>query len=247
MGITGINLTFLNLSSNTQRVMFFYNIMFKRSPIVVIRVPERQAGQQYADVTSAVRSLADDYGLRVVVDGSPNSLPPELLTTNRERVFSVEPMSREMIESIPEFHDLMEKLRKYKLDNAVWQVMGGCPAKYMDVQTEIANCPDDVLVDRVKSYLIDALAKAGEFVRNCSPNTEAIVKLFREKNVLQLSASELKKHGLTVDYPNKVFRKVTRGDIYVEPATSAVGLIIRESIDSPQDNADLVKRLLAIS
>jgi hypothetical protein len=244
MGITGINITFLNLSSNTQRVMFFYNIMFKRSPIVVIRVPERQAGEPYAQVTSAVRSLADDYGLRVVVDGSPNSLPPELLTTNREAVLSVESMSREMVESIPEFQGLIERLRKYKLDNAVWQVMGGCPAKYMDVQRLIANCPDDVLVDRMKSYLIDVLAKAGQFIRKSSPNTKMIVKLFREKNVLQVSASELEKHGLIVDYPNKVFREVTRGDIYVEPATSAVGLIIRESIDSPQDNADLIKRLL---
>lgn len=224
-------------------MLFFYNFFFERPPIVVIRVPEGQAGEPYAQVTSAVRSLADDYGLRVVVDGSPSSLPPELLNTNREAVLSVEPMSREMIESIPEFQDFIGRLRKYKLDNAVWQVLGGCPAKYMNVQRLIANCPDDAIVDRVKSHLITVLAKAGEFVRNCSPNTEAIVKLFREKNVLQLSASELKDHGLIIDYSNKAFRKVTRGDIYIEPATSAVGLIIRENIHSPQDNADLVERL----
>ena len=31
---------------------------------------ERQIGQQYADVTAAVRALLDDFGLRCIVDGS---------------------------------------------------------------------------------------------------------------------------------------------------------------------------------
>ena len=62
---------------------------------MVIRVPERVGDAKYADTPSAVRYLADEFGLRVVVDGSPNSLPPELLRTNRELVMDVEPMSRD--------------------------------------------------------------------------------------------------------------------------------------------------------
>ncbi|RYY43158.1 MAG: hypothetical protein EOO06_20105 [Chitinophagaceae bacterium] len=217
--------------------------MFKRLPIVVIRVPERQAGELYAQVTSAVRALADEYGLRVVVDGSPNSLPPELLTTNRERVLSVEPMSREMIESIPEFQDLVGRLKRFHLEKAVWQVLGGCPAKYLDVQSLITDCSDDAIVDKVRKCLVSVLAKAGQIVLKSSPNTKAIVKLFRERNVLQLSIYELEKLGLMIEYPNKVFKEVTREGIYVEPATSAVGLIIRENISSPQDEVDLVKGL----
>ena len=64
---------------SARRLLFFYSFLFKRSPIVVIRVPERQIGEPYAQVTAAVRDLADLYGLRVVVDGPPNSLPPKLL------------------------------------------------------------------------------------------------------------------------------------------------------------------------
>ena len=60
---------------------------------MVIRVPERESGEPYAQVTSAVRDLTDLYGLRVVVDGSPNSLPPTLIATKREMVVAVEPMS----------------------------------------------------------------------------------------------------------------------------------------------------------
>ncbi|RYG95635.1 hypothetical protein EON65_55685 [archaeon] len=128
MEVTGIQ-----LSANTRRVLCFYNFMFKRPPIVVRRVPERQKGQRYSDVTAAVRALANDYGLRVVVDASPNSLPPELLTTNRQAVLLVEPISREMIESIPEFQDFIGKLKRFHLDNAAWQVVGGCPATYLTV------------------------------------------------------------------------------------------------------------------
>ncbi len=60
--------------------------MFKLPPIVVITVPERQAGEPYADVTAAVSALAGVFGLKVIVDGSPDSIPPELLTTRRQTV-----------------------------------------------------------------------------------------------------------------------------------------------------------------
>ncbi|RYG94909.1 hypothetical protein EON65_56750 [archaeon] len=129
------------------------------------------------------------------------------------------------------------------MDNAVWQVLGGCPAKYLDVRSLIANCSDDAIVDKVRRYLVSVLDEAGQIVLKSSPNTKAIVKLFREKNVLQLSTYELEKLGLMIDYPNKVFQEVTRVGTFVEPATSAVGLIIREDIRSPQDEVDLVKRL----
>ncbi|RYY69832.1 hypothetical protein EON63_23255 [archaeon] len=212
--------------------------------IVVLRVFEPQEGQQYADVTAAVRALANDYGLRVVVDGSPNSLPPELLTTNRQEVLSVEPMPREMIESIPEYYDFVQTLKRLGLDNAVWQLLGGCPAEYLKIRGLMAECSDDATqVDVVKSHLVFALSEASQIVLKCSPNTEAIVKMFMERKELQLSVYKLKGLGLMLDYPNKVFREVTRlGGTVIEPATSAVGLIIRE-IHSEQDLDNLVNRL----
>ena len=100
---------------SARRLIFFYSFLFKRSPIVVIGVPERLSGQPYADVPSAVRDLADNYGLRVVVDGCPNSLPPELLATKREMVIAVEPMSKEQIESIHEFKGLVDFLKSRNL------------------------------------------------------------------------------------------------------------------------------------
>jgi hypothetical protein len=81
--ITDIRHFYFSLPDSMNRVMWFYSLFF-RPPIVVIRVPERQQGQQYADVTAAVRGLADEFGLRVIVDGSPNSIPPELQATVKQ-------------------------------------------------------------------------------------------------------------------------------------------------------------------
>jgi hypothetical protein len=63
--ITGIGVEFFKPVDSARRILFFYSLLFKLPPTVVIRVPERLSGHQYADVPSAVRSLADDIGLRV--------------------------------------------------------------------------------------------------------------------------------------------------------------------------------------
>ncbi len=132
---------------------------------MVIRVPERLSGQNYADVPAAVRDLADLYGLRVVVDGSPNSLPPELLATKRETVIAVEPMSKEQIESIPEFKDLIDFLKSHNLDEPVWKVLGGSPDDYLkleeaiiDDKLSLSDTASDVVVNQVKDHLLSVLS-----------------------------------------------------------------------------------------
>ena len=211
---------------------------------MVIRVPERQTGQPYADVTSAVRDLADDYGLRVVVDGSPNSLPPELLATKREIVIAVEPMSKEQIESIHEFKGLIGFLKSRNLDEPVWKVLGGSPADYLRLETAIIDkklsfydTASDEVVNRVKKHLQTVLSDSlNKNVLNSSLNTEQVIKIFRERKVLKIQKAELKAMGFLLDYPNKVFREVTTSDrwCFVEPSSPAVSLIISENV---QDNA----------
>ena len=155
--ITGTySLAFIDQSKSARRVLFWYNFISKKAPIVVIRVPERVGDTKYADTPSAVRYLADEFGLRVVVDGSPNSLPPELLRTNRERVIDVEPMSRALLEGIPEFREFVDFLKKHNLDDAVWKVVGGCPAKFLQVKaafSEAAEISDKV--EAVKAAIAD--------------------------------------------------------------------------------------------
>jgi hypothetical protein len=219
---------------------------------VVIRVPERLSGQNYADVPAAVRDLADLYGLRVVVDGSPNSLPPELLATKRETVFVVEPMSKEHIESIPEFKDLIDFLKSHNLDEPVWKVLGGSPADYLkleeaiiDNKLSLSDTASDVVVNQVKDHLQSVLSDSlNKNVLNSSANTKAIIDAFREKKAIKIPKAELKAMGLLLDNPNKVFREVkTMEGWYIVPSSPAVSLIITENIQNDKGVRELRDKL----
>jgi hypothetical protein len=206
---------------------------------VVLRVPERQIGQSYADVTSAVRDLADDFGLRVVVDGSPNSIPPELIATKRETVIAVEPMSKEQIESIPEFKGLTDFLKSRNLDDPVWKVLGGSPADYLkleeaitDNKLSLSDTPSDEVVDQVKNYLQSVLSDTLKKILKSSLTTKQIIKIFREKKIIKIPMAELEAMGFLLDYPNKVFREVkTMEDWYIVPSSPAVSLIVTDNIE----------------
>jgi hypothetical protein len=251
--ITNIRIFNFSLPGSMNRVLWFYTL-FLRPPIVVIRVPEREQGEQYAQVTAAVRGLADEFGLRVIVDGSPNSIPPGLQATERQTNIFIMPMDRGMIESIPEYSNLIEFLREHKLDTAIWEVLGGSPQRY-NLLTEVVstlkknNYPIVQIVDAVKNHihsiLLDALNKN---ILESSPNTEQILKLFREQKVIKLSVSGLKEKGLLLDYPNKVFQKVkTSEGFHIEPASPALKLIIADNISNDDDVAALVDKIFVLN
>jgi hypothetical protein len=247
--VTNIRLRWFNLSANTKRVLWFYNL-FGTSPIVVIRVPERQKEQPYADVTAAVRGLADDFGLRVLVDGSPNSIPPEIKATERQSNVYVMPMERELINKIPEFSEIIQFLTKHSLEEGVWRVLGGSPQRY-NMLAEIismhmaANDATDTIVAEVKNHvhslLLDSL---NDNILKSSPNSKKIIKMFRDLKVGRIAIMELEAQGLSLDYPNKVFREIEKGmHRFVEPASPAVGLIIQENIVDDDQVAEFVNKL----
>ena len=208
---------------------------------MVISVPERESGEPYAQVTAAVRDLADLYGLRVVVDGSPNSLPPELLATKRETVIAVEPMSKEQIESIPEFKGLIALLKSHNLDEPVWKVLGGSPADYLKLEEAIianklslSDTASEKVVNQVKNHLQSVLSDSlNKNVVKSSLNTIQIIKIFREKKITMIPMPELKAEGLLLDYPNKVFREVkTMEGWCIVPSSPAISLIISENVQN---------------
>ena len=99
--------TFMNTRKAAQRVIFWYRLFtLGRSPIVVINATERNARQDYACLAGAVRTLVDKYKLRVIVDGTPNSLDETLLRTEREQVFDIKPLTREMICQLEQLQEL---------------------------------------------------------------------------------------------------------------------------------------------
>ncbi len=219
---------------------------------MVIRVPERQSNDPYAQVTSAVRTLIDDYGLRVIVDGSPNSIPPELLATRRQTLVNVEPMSREQIESIPEYQSFMVVLKAYSLTDPVWTVLGGSPADYLALKEALnilLSRPHtaEELINNVKDHLHSILSDTlNKVVLNSSTNTKEIIKVFREieDRNYKIPKAKLEEEGFLLDYPNKVFRESKlSGRWYVAPASPAVTLIFKENIRNDNDVDNLIEKL----
>jgi hypothetical protein len=150
----------------------------------VIKVPERAERREYADVTAATRELANEYGLRVVVEGDHNSIPPSLLTTMRQILMEVEPMSRDVLENISSFSGLIKFLKENGLADGVWDVLGGSPADYnrLDSVYEQASPSPLNAITAVKRFVFDNLSDAlTKQILNSSPNTKLIINQFRTK------------------------------------------------------------------
>lgn len=228
MEITGRAKQF-DLSASARRVLAFHNLFFS-PPIVVLRVPERQKNEAYASTPSAVRSLADDYGLKVIVDGSPNSLPEELLRTLREEILNIEPMKRELLESIFEFECLIKFLYDHQLADGVWAVLGGSPAEYVklrNVYRRNIKFEANVIVEAIKDHITSVLITADDTLTDSSSNTKKIIRFFRLNGVLRILKNSLESKKLIFDSPNQVLEDVHFGGVlFLVPATPAIGLMI---------------------
>jgi hypothetical protein len=164
--LTNIRSNIWNLNANAKRVIFFYKCIFRYSPTVVIAVSERTVGRIYADVTAAARTLSDkEFDLRIIIDGSPNSIAPELKNTTRECVIQIERMERTMIENIEEFTSLMSFLKKEQIDDGVWEVFGGTPTLYIqlaDIVVELKkfNYQSDAIKVYIQNFMYSYLLKS---------------------------------------------------------------------------------------
>ena len=122
---------FMDPFKSAPNVLFWYRLFtLGRYPIIVINAAEREVGEGYAGLTGAVRSLVDDYKLRVIVDGSPNSISNSLLRTTRQSIIDIKPMTKEMVWQIEQLQDLFKYVKEADLHDTVFAVFGGIPSGY---------------------------------------------------------------------------------------------------------------------
>jgi hypothetical protein len=159
--------------------------------MVVINATEREIGHGYAGLTGAVRTLVDKYNLRVIVDGSPHSISASLLRTERERVFDIKPMTKEMVWQIGQLQELFKYVKDAGLEDTVFAVLGGIPAKYEKLWD---NSTVDLQAGRdtkevIGAHLCAAISAAIELVNDSKKtgnDMEEIIKLFdKEKMWIQ--------------------------------------------------------------
>ncbi len=219
----------------------FHRFFFDAPPIVVISVPERGPNREYAEITAAVRGLTEQFKLKVVVDGSPCSIPSNTLLSSRQWVIFMNEMSRDQIEAIKEFQEVIRFMKKNAINDGVWEVLGGDAVSYVIVDTLyremiMTNKPKDIIVAAIKQHVCSVLLRAYSAVISCGAHTNSIIKLCREQKTTQMEMLELMAHRAAWDGPDKVFRSTY--DAYVEPTSSAVSLVICNRFNN---NIDVIR------
>jgi hypothetical protein len=214
-------------------------------PIVVLRAGERRDGQYYADIPGAARELTG-YGLRVLIDGSTHSLPSEVLTTLRQDVLELEPMPRNILLSIHAYESLFCVLREEGLEDVAWQVLGGVPAHFDEIVTQLKRNELAAYRRVIVKYLRDEISKAisrRDRMLATHPAMKTILDLLM--TLTEVPESLLTKMGIVNPSPNKVLRVVLRDDcgVMLVPADAAMALVLRLCLTSPPP-IDVLQKLL---
>ena len=242
--ITRSNTTFLDHSSSARRVLWWHHLFFRQPATVVLLAAERKPTQQYADLDSSARALTHDYGARVLIDASNNSLPDAATSTKREDILEVEPMPRELLEALPRLQPLHEALKTANLADAVWLCLGGNPADYESLATKWARHPSD-LEQVVNHFVLNLIGRALDNISSAVTSNEHLQELydkFRESSMVPCAA--LKDLKLVRPSPDKVLRAVqlratsasSRGGgmRFLIPADAATALVLRTGVtDTP--------------
>lgn len=229
--IGGAGWKVMDQSANTNRVLFWYHLFFRQLPIVVMTTSERAPGGQPAELTGAVRRLSR-LGINVVIDASPNSLQPNLLTTTRQHVLYVEELSRDDIRSLPQLHQLFAVLDKERLSDVVLDLLGGIPSLYLNLDSEL-KIRGEIVSDAVTKFLLGLLySVATEAVSLCTdiPKFEEVLTLLKDCD--QIHVKELKSRGLKLPSPYKILRQT---NLVVQPTSPMVALYCKH--DSDDDKA----------
>ena len=234
--LTRIQFDFIPPFDSAKRVIFYYRLFtLGRSPIIVINATERKVGQDYAGLTGAVRTLVDKYKLRVIIDGSPNSLDETLLRTTRQSVFDIKPMDKEMVWKIAQLKGLFKYAKEAGLEDTMHAVLGGIPSRYEELWR---NSMIDLEAGRdarevIGAHLCAAIYAAINLARDSKKkgnDMEEIIKLF-DKEKAWIRSDTLTDKKLERPTPDKVFREVKRDGISVLiPASNAIGIVLRHSL-----------------
>ncbi|KAI3656723.1 hypothetical protein MP638_003040 [Amoeboaphelidium occidentale] len=233
--LANVNYGSWNPRSNAARVLWWYRRLPIPPPIAVLNATERSPGQPYADLIGAVRTLKEKFRLRVVIDGSPISLPPGLLSTERQSVLRIQPRDRETIQQLEQCKLAFEWMKSTNLENAVWAVLGGVPAKYdrlVNIIKESKLDPSKDLRIVIADFLVEEVAMAIDLIE------EAIGSYPDMQKILALLDSELKmprnavlQNKLQCPMSDKVLRKLFRdGENYLVPANEAIALVLRHKL-----------------
>jgi hypothetical protein len=249
--ITNTNPRIVASGASARRVLWWHRFFFRAPAIVVLQAAERKPTQAFADLDSAARALTHDFPVRVVIDASDNSLPEDGKKTMREKVIEVGPMSRSVLESVPDLAELLSALKAADLADVVWECVGGVPARYFQLLEKWERAGGGVGSDLreavVEPFLMNLLKNA---IRNrdanvvANPRLEELYSLFLKQD--DVPHKQLKEFGLERPSPDKVLRLKyypNRSDDALIPADAPTAIVLRFALREAPHLQEL-KRML---
>jgi hypothetical protein len=238
---------FISPHYSGRRVMLYYRWMFWSRPILVLNAKERELNKPYAEISDAARTLAYDYKLRVIVDGSDNTLPDSLFATLRGEIINVDVMTKKVLEDIPELQYSIEKLRNEKLDDVVYHIVGGVPATYNLLISETRGLDGKDFQNAVDSFLKKLQSKTivlrGE-AELFHPKIGEIYKLFLKTNSVPRSDKLVR--SIERSSPNETLPSVfIRDDLHLIPSTKAMAYVLNNGCEKIH-TVSQIREILAV-
>jgi hypothetical protein len=245
--IANLQYSFVSPHHSSRRVIFYYRWIFWSKPILVLNAKERELNEPYAKISDAARTLAYDYKLRVIVDGSDNTLPDSLFATLRGEIINVDEMTKEVLEDIPELQYFIKKLCAEKLDDVVYHIVGGVPATYNLLISATRGLDGEDFQNAVDSFLKKLQSKAivlrGE-AKLSHPRIGEIYKLFLNTNSVPRSDEVVQ--SIERPSPDKTLRSVFIGDdLHLIPSTKAMAYILNNGCEKIHTVAQ-IREILAM-
>jgi hypothetical protein len=250
--ITRSNISFLDHTASARRVLWWHHFFFRQPATVVLRAAERSSDEPFAALHGAARSLTHDFGVRVLIDASNNSLPDAATATKREDILDVEPMQRELLEELPELQPLHEALKKANLADVVWMCVGGNPADYKSLLTKWNRQRSELVV---ALFVQNLIGKAMDSVSSAVASNEHLQGLFDKfRESSEVPSAILKEMKLVRPSPDKVLRVVKRstsggdggGQRILIPADAATAVVLRHAF-TIAPSIDKLKALAMLS
>ena len=245
---TAITRSNLDLSASTKRVLRWHRLIFRKPAIVVLRASERDPPLAFAAMHSAARALTQDFGLRVVIDASDNSLPENAKKTKREETIEVGPMSRSVLESVPDLAELLSALKAADLADVVWECVGGVPADYIQLVGKWEKAGRglgsnlEAVVEPFLMKLLDQAISERDVNVVANPGLKEFYARFCDER--EIPFSDLQDKKLVRPSPDKVLRLKRTPISALVPADAATAVVLRLALRKAPKLQELKEKLL---
>ena len=235
--VTGIPYKNIETKPSTLRVAKWHSFLFRTPITICLQTNDVLPGNEYAEIIPAASQLTS-MGFQVVIDASENSYDPTAKKTIREHIISIEPMSRETLENIPELQNIINILKQANLFEIVWLCFGGVPAHYttgiedMWIVANKENIKKPNISTLVMKYIVQEINKAiviyQEYVESF-PEQIPLLNEFQYTSTVPFSILKLKDYPM-YKRPNKVLRIISNDDTnekVIEPSSNIMKLILK--------------------